>query len=182
MIALSSYLDDGRSLPRPSKAKRGQPVVVLLLRAAIKLAMHGAMCEQGVTQVQLGEMLGIDGRQVRRILNLDHESKLSQLDAALAALGLRASVRHGFAIPHRQDDGRGAGRAFEAAGVADAGFALDDAEPILLIGELRDVLHAQQWLVARARIGDLDQSRSGRRIEQESELKISEPSPLRLLH
>ena len=92
MIALSSYLDDGRSLPRPSKAKRGQPVVVLLLRAAIKLAMHGAMCEQGVTQVQLGEMLGIDGRQVRRILNLDHESKLSQLDAALAALGLRASV------------------------------------------------------------------------------------------
>jgi antitoxin HicB len=50
------------------------------------------MCEQGVTQVQLGELLGIDGRQVRRILDLDHESKLSQLEAALAALGLRASV------------------------------------------------------------------------------------------
>jgi antitoxin HicB len=50
------------------------------------------MCEQGVTQAQLGELLRIDGRQVRRILNLDHESKLSQLEAALAALGLRASV------------------------------------------------------------------------------------------
>ena len=91
-------------------------------------------------------------------------------------------VRHGFAIPHRQDDDRGAGRAFEAAVVADASFALDDAEPILLIGELRDVFHAQQWRVARARIGDLDQSRRGRRIEQEPKLKISEPSPLRLLH
>jgi len=76
----------------PSKAKRGQPVVVLPPRAAIKLAIHEAMCEQGVTQAQVGEMLGIDGRQVRRILNLDHESKLSQLEAALAALGLRASV------------------------------------------------------------------------------------------
>ena len=91
-VALSSYLDDGRSLPVPSKAKRGQSVVVLPPRVAIKLAIHEAMCEQGVTQAQLGELLSIDGRQVRRILNLDHESKLSQLEAALAALGLRASV------------------------------------------------------------------------------------------
>ena len=91
-VALSSYLDDGRPLPVPSKAKRGQPMVVLPPRVAIKLAIHEAMCEQVVTQVQLGELLGIDGRQVRRILDLDHESKLSQLEAALAALGLRASV------------------------------------------------------------------------------------------
>ncbi|MCX7147673.1 MAG: type II toxin-antitoxin system HicB family antitoxin [Sulfuritalea sp.] len=91
-VALSSYLDDGRLLPVPSKAKRGQPMVVLPPRVAIKLSIHEAMCEQGVTQAQLGELLGIDGRQVRRILDLDHESKLSQLEAALAALGLRASV------------------------------------------------------------------------------------------
>jgi antitoxin HicB len=91
-VALSSYLDDGRPLPVPSKARRGQSVVVLPPRVAIKLAIHEAMCEQSVTQVQLGELLNVDGRQVRRILNLDHESKLSQLEAALAALGLRASV------------------------------------------------------------------------------------------
>jgi len=91
-VALSGYLDNGRSLPIPSKAKRGQPVVVLPPRVAIKLAIHEAMCEQGVTQMQLGELLNVDARQVRRILNLDHESKLSQLEAALAALGLRASV------------------------------------------------------------------------------------------
>lgn len=91
-VALSSYLDDGRPLPVPSKAKRGQPMIVLPPRVAIKLAVHEAMCEQGVTQAQLGELLGIDGRQVRRILDLDHESNLSQLEAALAALGLRASV------------------------------------------------------------------------------------------
>jgi len=91
-VALSAYLDDGRPLPVPSKAKRGQPLVVLPPRVAIKLAIHEAMCEQGITQAQLGELLRIDGRQVRRILNLDHESKLSQLEAALGALGLRASV------------------------------------------------------------------------------------------
>ncbi|OHC66265.1 MAG: hypothetical protein A3H93_04285 [Rhodocyclales bacterium RIFCSPLOWO2_02_FULL_63_24] len=91
-VALSSYLDDGRPLPVPSKAKRGQAMVVLPPRIALKLAIHEAMCEQGVTQAQLGALLSIDGRQVRRILDLDHESKLSQLEAALAALGLRASV------------------------------------------------------------------------------------------
>lgn len=91
-VALSSYLDDGRLLPVPSKAKKGQTIVVLPPRVAIKLAIHEAMCEQGVTQSQLGELLGIDGRQVRRILDLDHESKLSQLEAALSALGLQASV------------------------------------------------------------------------------------------
>jgi len=91
-VALSSYLDDGRSLPVPSKAKRGQAIVVLPPRVAIKLAIHAAMCEQNVTQAQLGAFLDIDGRQVRRILDLDHESKLSQLEIALAALGLRASV------------------------------------------------------------------------------------------
>jgi antitoxin HicB len=67
-------------------------MIVLPPRVAIKLAIHEAMCEEGVTQAQLGELLGIDGRQVRRIVDLDHESKLSQLEAALAALGLRASV------------------------------------------------------------------------------------------
>ena len=91
-VALSGYLDEGRPLPVPSRAKRGQHVVVLPPRVAIKLAIHEAMREQGVTQARLGELLRIDGRQVRRILNLDHESKLSQLEAALASLGLRASV------------------------------------------------------------------------------------------
>lgn len=91
-VALSSYLDDGRPLPVPSKAKRGQPMIILPPRVAIKLAIHEAMCQQGVTQAELGELLRIDGRQVRRILDLDHESKLSQLEGALAALGLRASV------------------------------------------------------------------------------------------
>lgn len=92
VVALSGYLDDGRPIPPASKPKRGQPVVALPPRIAIKLAIHEAMRDQGMTQAQLGERLGIDGRQVRRILDLDHESRLSHLDAALSALGLRVAV------------------------------------------------------------------------------------------
>lgn len=92
VVALSAYVDDGRPIPSPSRAKRGQPMVCVPPLAALKLAIHDAMTQQRITQTALAERLGIDGRQVRRILDLDHESKFSQIEAALALLGLRASV------------------------------------------------------------------------------------------
>lgn len=92
VVALSAYVDGGRPIPSPSRAKRGQPVVCLPPLAALKLAIHDAMTRQKITQAALAERLGIDGRQVRRILDLDHESKFSQIEAALASLGLRAPV------------------------------------------------------------------------------------------
>jgi antitoxin HicB len=92
VVALSAYVDEGRAIPSPSRAKRGHPVICLPPLAALKLAIHDAMTQQRITQAQLADRLGIDGRQVRRILDLDHESKFSQIEAAFAALGLRASV------------------------------------------------------------------------------------------
>ncbi|AUB81915.1 type II toxin-antitoxin system HicB family antitoxin [Candidatus Thiodictyon syntrophicum] len=99
VVALSGYLDHGRPLPAASKARRGQALVSLPPRVALKLAIHVALGEQGLTQAQLGERIGADGRQVRRILDLDYESTLAQLDAALAALGLRATVSVVKALP-----------------------------------------------------------------------------------
>lgn len=98
VVALSAYVDEGRAIPSPSRAKRGHPVVCLPPLAALKLAIHDAMTQQRITQAQLADRLGIDGRQVRRILDLDHESKFSQIEAAFAALGLRASVSVDIAI------------------------------------------------------------------------------------
>ena len=54
---------------------------------ALKLAIYRAMQEQGVSQSELARRLGCDSRQVRRILDLDHRSRLDLLDAALKALG-----------------------------------------------------------------------------------------------
>ena len=92
VVALSVYMDEGRAIPSPSRVRRGQPTICLPPMAALKLAIHDAMTQQRITQAGLAERLGIDGRQVRRILDVDHESKFSQIEAALAALGLRASV------------------------------------------------------------------------------------------
>lgn len=93
IVALSGYIDNGRALPHASKPAHEQPVAALPARIALKFAIHAAMRQAGMTQAQLAERLGIDARQVRRILDLDHESTLAQMAAALAALGRRASVR-----------------------------------------------------------------------------------------
>ncbi|MBK6728455.1 MAG: hypothetical protein IPG63_14670 [Xanthomonadales bacterium] len=92
LVALSGYVDAGRPLPRASKPTRGQPLITLPARVAFKFAIHLAMRQAGMTQTLLAARLGVDARQVRRILDIDHESTLDQLECALAALGLRASL------------------------------------------------------------------------------------------
>jgi antitoxin HicB len=58
----------------------------------MKLAIYQGMRDQGVTQAVLGECIGVDGRQVRRILDLDHNTSLSQLVRALTCLGKKLVI------------------------------------------------------------------------------------------
>ncbi|HZA65357.1 MAG TPA: hypothetical protein VE592_00320, partial [Geminicoccaceae bacterium] len=60
--------------------------------AAAKLAIYQGMREAGLTQAALAERLACDPRQVRRLLDLDHHSRLDQLEAALSALGKRLVI------------------------------------------------------------------------------------------
>jgi antitoxin HicB len=92
LVALSGYVEGGRPLPQASKPTRGQPLITLPARVAFKFAIHLAMRQAGMTRTMLAARLGVDARQVRRILDIDHESTLDQLERALAALGLRAAL------------------------------------------------------------------------------------------
>ncbi|MGE0109614.1 MAG: type II toxin-antitoxin system HicB family antitoxin [Bdellovibrionales bacterium] len=86
--ALSTYIDDKKPIPTPSKA-RGK-MVAPSLRASLKLSIYQAMQEQDVTKTKLGRALGIEMMQVNRILNLLHSTKIEQLEEALAVLGKQA--------------------------------------------------------------------------------------------
>ena len=90
LITLFVYLiAEGEPIPRPSRPKRGQPCAVLPPLVVAKLAVYQAMRETGLTQTALAEKLGCDPRQVRRLLDLDHRSRLDQIEAALSMLGKR---------------------------------------------------------------------------------------------
>ena len=90
--ALAIYVDERRDLPRPARPRKGQRAVRLPPMAAAELAIYQAMRDQGVTQVALARRLGCDPKDVRRLLDLMHRSRLDRLEAALAALGKRLVI------------------------------------------------------------------------------------------
>jgi antitoxin HicB len=87
VVALTGYIEERRDIPPPSKPKKGHKTVHLPPQIAMKLSIYQGMRDQGITQATLGECIGVDGRQVRRILDLDHNTSLSQLVRALKCLG-----------------------------------------------------------------------------------------------
>jgi len=89
--ALSFYVDDNRPLPPPSPA-RGRPVVAVPLLVAAKLALYRAKREAGITNVELGHRLGMDEKDIRRLLDPVHKSRIGQVELALKALGRRLVV------------------------------------------------------------------------------------------
>jgi len=93
VLALTEgYMAVRRSVPTPSKPKRGQHTVAVPPLVAAKLAVYQAMLEEGVTQVELAARLCQDDRQVRRLLDVKHRSRLDMLDRALHALGRQMVV------------------------------------------------------------------------------------------
>ncbi len=90
--ALAIYVDERRDLPRPSRPRKGQRLISLPPMAAAKLAIYQAMRDQGVSQVELARRLGRDPKDIRRLLDLMHHSRLDRLESALAALGKRLII------------------------------------------------------------------------------------------
>lgn len=87
VVALTGYIEKRRDIPPPSSPEPGQKTVPLPPQVAMKLSIYQEMRDQGTTQAALGERMGVDGRQVRRILDLDHNTSLSHLTLALKCLG-----------------------------------------------------------------------------------------------
>jgi antitoxin HicB len=60
--------------------------------AAAKLALHEAMLEGGVGNVELAKRLGLDEKAVRRLRDPLHRSHIGAVETALRALGRRLVV------------------------------------------------------------------------------------------
>jgi antitoxin HicB len=87
IAALGGYVTDRRPIPQPSRAKPGQVLIILPTLVAAKLALYEAIREAGIRNVELGRQLGISEGAVRRLLDLDHRSHISQVEAGLQSLG-----------------------------------------------------------------------------------------------
>jgi len=91
--ALSIYMDKGEEIPKPGplRGKKSTVVGVGPLSGA-KLALYEALRAEGVRKAELARRLGWRKSQVDRLLDLNHHSRLDQLEAAFAALNKRLTI------------------------------------------------------------------------------------------
>ena len=88
-LVLLHYLLMKRALPAASNPKQGQVAVTVDPELAAKIAVIDAFRASGINKSDLAIRLGKDLREVRRILDPDHATKLSVLASTLAVLGRR---------------------------------------------------------------------------------------------
>ena len=91
-LVLLSYL--ARDLPLPKAKASGKKLVPVAVApdVAAKLAMLESFVAAGISKSELARRIGKDEKEVRRILDPKHATKLQALTAALRALGKRLVV------------------------------------------------------------------------------------------
>ncbi len=104
-VALSAYVENREEIPVPSPVADGQEVVAVPPILAAKLALYMAMRRQQVTKVALAARLGLSESAVRKLLNPDHRSHISQVEKALRAVGRYLLVHDGAYNIHAGNSG-----------------------------------------------------------------------------
>jgi antitoxin HicB len=91
-LALLTYPARGLPLPKAKARGRGMVPVTVAPDVAAKLAVLEAFGDARITKVELARRLGKDEKEVRRILDPRHATKLAALTQTLRALGKRLVV------------------------------------------------------------------------------------------
>ena len=87
--AIAARIHDRKDIPPPS---RGEVYAILPTLTSVKVLLYQGMREQGIGKAELARRLGWHMPQVDRVLDVEHRSRLDQIDAALGAIGQRLEV------------------------------------------------------------------------------------------
>jgi len=90
--AFMAYIEDRRPIPRPSPIRRKKWAVTLPLLSEAKIALYEAMIARRVRKSELARRLGAHMPQIDRLLDLNHSSKIEQIEAALRATGKQLTI------------------------------------------------------------------------------------------
>lgn len=90
--ALMGYMESLRSVPLPSRTKRGI-LVSLPVSTEAKLSLYSSMRAAGLSNSDLAKRLNRRLIDITRLLDLRYTSPLEELETAFHALGKRLSVQ-----------------------------------------------------------------------------------------
>ena len=91
--AIAARIDDNREIPQSSVPIEGEYLVELPLTMVFKTLVYQAFKEKQVNKTQLANQLNLDEKEIRRILNPRHGTKLATIERVLSALGKKIEVR-----------------------------------------------------------------------------------------
>lgn len=90
--AIEFRIQDNDVIPLPSPAELGEVPVSVPISTALKAALYLSMREQGISKAELARLLGVDEKEVRRMLDPRHSTKVPTLEKALHLLGKQAQL------------------------------------------------------------------------------------------
>jgi len=88
----ATYMIEGIDFPQPSKPKRREHLVAPPADTMAKAALSIAMRQAGISKMQLAKQLGVDEKEVRRLLDPHYGSKLPRIAKAIGLLGQRLVI------------------------------------------------------------------------------------------
>jgi antitoxin HicB len=88
--AIAARIHDRKDIPSPS---RGKTFALLPTLTSVKVMLYQGMREQGIGKAELARRLGWHLPQVDRVMDVQHRSRLDQMEAALGAIGRQLQVR-----------------------------------------------------------------------------------------
>lgn len=96
--AFYARIKGGLDFPATSKARRGEFLVSPPVETTAKAALYVAMRTAGLNKIQLAAKLGVDEKEVRRLLDPHHASRLERVANAVQTLGgrLHIDVEYGY--------------------------------------------------------------------------------------
>ena len=90
--AIEFRMREGLAIPKASAPRRGERPIGLPPETAAKAALYGVMRERGISKVQLARQMGINEKEVRRMLDPGHATKVPRIAEALRALGRQLRI------------------------------------------------------------------------------------------
>ena len=87
--AIAARIHDRKGIPSPSQ---GADYAILPTLISVKVMLYQGMRAQGIGKAELARRLGWHLPQVDRVLDVQHRSRLDQMDAALGAVGRQLHV------------------------------------------------------------------------------------------
>src|SRR5438105_5214469 len=92
IAALEGYMKAGKPLPRQGAGHSGPDRAVLPSLVTAKLAVYETMRSRGWSKLRLAKQLGMPENSIRRLLNLRHNSHMTMIDQALAAMNAELPI------------------------------------------------------------------------------------------